>query len=81
MSVAAVKVTGGDYIVNGPGSRSQSGRHEGAGAVFTYTEGDGTRVEMLEAEGPLATPVDLQVRIYHTLASTRVVEDRNICSW
>ena len=77
-----MKVTGGDYIVNGPGSRSQSGRHEGAGAVFTYTEGDGTRVEMLEAEGPLATPVDLQVRIYRcTLASTRVVEDRNIGSW
>ena len=51
----------GSYIINKPGILSLTGEFEGVGTVFSYTRGDQDNKEILTADGPIDSPVELEV--------------------
>ena len=58
---SALKAVSGSYIINKPGILSLTGEFEGVGTVFSYTRGDQDNKEILTADGPIDSPVELEV--------------------
>jgi len=55
---AAVRtVSGAGYIIN----NSPTGEYQGVGTVFTYTRGDTDTMEILTADGPIDSPIELEL--------------------